>query len=281
MKCFKLIRYDLKNGIVQNWLYLSVPLCTLIVCNQCRLLLSAWEEDGTWAVYLAYCFRGMPRITRQTLSAGFQIPVFWIMMLVLPLLITLNHPFRDIKTIGPQLLIRSRRKVVWWLSKCAWNLSATAVYFALIFITSAVFCMCLRVPLSLETPMGAMMALFSETDITTAAAEMSGGQVVFILMVVPFCAVAAMDMAEMLLGLIFRPIYALLLSAALVAGASYAAVPVLIGNYANLARCGTFIDNGLNWKEGFVICAVVIVLSVAVGGAYFRRRDILPDYKEL
>lgn len=281
MKCFRLVQYDLKQGLIRNRLYWLVPLCTVIVCNQCRLLLSSWEQSGTWAVYLAYCFRGMPRITRQTLSGGFQIPVLWMLMLVLPLLITLNFPFRDMKTIGSQMLLRSERRVAWWLSKCVWNLCSTAVYFALIFITSAVFCVCLRVPLSLDTPMGAMMALFSETDITTAAEEMSNGQVIFVVMVVPFLAAAAMDMAQMLLSLLLRPVYGFLFSVALLAGASYVTSPFLIGNFANLSRCGVFIDNGLNSLGGFLICIGVLVFSVGIGGVLFHKRDILPDYKEL
>lgn len=187
MKCFRLVQYDLKQGLVRNWLYWLVPLCTVIVCNRCRLLLSSWEQSGTWAVYLAYCFRGMPRITRQTLSGGFQIPVLWMLMLVLPLLITLNFPFKDMKTIGSQ----------------------------------------------------------------------------------------------MLLSLLLRPVYGFLFSVALLAGASYVTSPFLIGNFANLSRCGVFIDNGLNSLSGFLICIGVLFFSVGIGGVLFRKRDILPDYKEL
>lgn len=187
MKCFRLVQYDLKQGLVRNRLYWLVPLCTVIVCNRCRLLLSSWEQSGTWAVYLAYCFRGMPRITRQTLSGGFQIPVLWMLMLVLPLLITLNFPFKDMKTIGSQ----------------------------------------------------------------------------------------------MLLSLLLRPVYGFLFSVALLAGASYVTSPFLIGNFANLSRCGVFIDNGLNSLSGFLICIGVLFFSVGIGGVLFRKRDILPDYKEL
>lgn len=281
MKCFKLIRYDLKNGLLRNGLFLLTPLCVCIICNQCRLQLTMWEQSGTWAIYLAYCFKGIQSINVQTLSEAFQMPVLWFLVMVLPLAITLNYPFRDMKTNGPQMLLRSGRRVTWWFSKCLWNLCCTVLYFALIFAVIAVFCLCVGAELSLETPMGSMMALFYETDITTAAEEMTTGQAIFSLMFMPFWAVTAMDMLEMFLSLLFRPVYGFLFSVALVAASTYVTFPLLIGNYANLSRCGAFIHGGLEGRTGFWICLIVMAFSVVAGAVVFRGRDILPDYKEL
>lgn len=275
-----MIQYDIKNGLIRNLGFLLIPFCVLIVCNQCRMQLASWEQPGTWAVYLAYCFKGMHSISRQTLSGGIQIPVFWMLMLILPLFITLNFPFKDMKTIGTQMLLRSERRVTWWLCKCFWNLCCTAIYFLLIFASITVFCLCFGVRLSLEMPMGSMMAIFSEADITTAAESMSTLQTIFVLMVLPILTIAAMNMVEMMLGIVVGPLYGFLFSVALVAAASYVTSPILIGNYANLARCGSFINDGLNGQTGFLICLSVILLATILGAVAFRQRDILPDYKE-
>lgn len=280
MRCCKLIQYDIKNGLIRNLGFLLIPFCVLIVCNQCRMQLASWEQPGTWAVYLAYCFKGMHSISRQTLSGGIQIPVFWMLMLILPLFITLNFPFKDMKTIGTQMLLRSERRVTWWLCKCFWNLCCTAIYFLLIFASITVFCLCFGVRLSLEMPMGSMMAIFSEADITTAAESMSTLQTIFVLMVLPILTIAAMNMVEMMLGIVVGPLYGFLFSVALVAAASYVTSPILIGNYANLARCGSFINDGLNGQTGFLMCLSVILLATILGAVAFRQRDILPDYKE-
>lgn len=129
--------------------------------------------------------------------------------------------------------------------------------------------------------MGSMMALFSEADITEAAGEITAGQVLFVFIIIPFSAVAALNMEEMLFSLIFRPIYGFLFSVALVAAASYVTSPFLIGNYANVTRCDAFIDNGLNSQSGLLICIGVLFVSIAAGALIFRSRDILLDYKEL
>ena len=281
MKCFKLVRYDLKNGLLRNAVFLLTPLCVAIICNQCRHLLAAWEQPCGWAIYLAYCFKGMQIIHRETLQSAFQIPVLWLLILVLPLAVTLNFPFRDIKTIGTQMLLRSKRRTEWWLCKCVWNLCCTAVYFAIVLLIITLFCLCNGSALSLATPMAPMMALFSESDITTAVEEMTTGQTVFYLIIMPFMALAAIDMLEMFLSLLFRPVCSFLFSVALVAASSFVTSPLLIGNYANLARCGAFIHGGLDGVTGFWICSGVVLFSVLAGSAVFHCRDILPDYKEL
>ena len=65
------------------------------------------------------------------------------------------------------------------------------------------------------------------------------------------------------------------------AGSAFATTPVLIGNYANLTRCGLFINNGLNGKIGLVLCLGVLIGSVAIGILFFHRQNVLPDYKEI
>jgi hypothetical protein len=276
MRCFKLWGHDVKNGILRNGLFLLTPICVGILCSQCRGLLALWEQPGNWAVYLSYCFKGLAMI-----PPNFQLPILWIVMMVLPLAITLQYPFRDMNTIGPQMLLRSGSRVTWWLCKCGWNGLCTAVYFALIYATIAVFCLCHGVALSLDTPMSSMIVVFSEADITTAVEEMTRGQTVFSLLLMPFLTVAAMNLLEMLLSLLFRPVYGFLFSVALVAASSYITSPLLIGNYANLSRCGAFIHDGLDGKIGCLICLGVMAFSVATGAVIFHRRDILPDYKEL
>lgn len=281
MKCFKLLRYDIKQGLLRNWKFCLIPPFVLILCYQCQELLAFWDASGTWAVYVAYCFKGMQRISRQTMEGGFRLPVFWMAVVLLPLLITLIYPFRDVKTIAPQMLLRSGSRVKWWLSKCIWNLCCTAVCFLLLYATVAVFCLGQRVSLCMETPMGPMLALFSEADITTAVEDMSAGKTWFAFVILPFLTVAALNMLEMLLSLIVRPAYSFMICVAYVTASSYAATPFLIGNYANLARCGFFIDNGLNLWMGLAFALMILFASVIIGAVCFCRQDILPDYKEL
>lgn len=282
MRYCRIQRYDIKNGFLHNWLFLLVPVCIIVFCSQCTKLLNAWEVLGSWAIYVSYCFKGMQTISRHTLSEGFQVPVFWLFMMILPLLITLNYPFRDMKTIGPLVLLKSGSRVQWWLSKCVWNLSCTVGYFLLLYGTVAIYCVSTHVPLTMETAIGPVMALFVDADVMALVAEgMSMGQRCFVLLLLPFVTVASMNMLEMLLSLLIGPAYSFLICVALYAASSYVTTPLLLGNFANLTRSGAFINEGLDGNLGLVLCMVTLAGSIVIGVLCFHRRDILPDYKEL
>ena len=281
MRWYRLLKYDFQNGVLHNWTFCLAPFGALLLCRQCHQILSLYGLSGTWATYLMYCFKGLETISRQTLSGGLQVPILWMMILILPLLICLNYPYQDMKTVGPQILMRSGSRIHWWCAKCVWNVSCTVIYFLSIYLTVALYCLCNKIPVTMAVSAQSILALFSQAEITDSVQALTVGQIAFVAILLPFLVAAALDMLEMLLSLFFRPAYSFLLCVAVVAGSAYATTPVLIGNFANLTRCGLFVNHGLNSKVGIVLCLGVLVGSVVSGVAFFRRQNILPDYKEL
>lgn len=281
MRWSRLLRYDFLNGIARNWSFGLVPLGTLLLCHQCRQLLLVYDLTGTWAAYLMYCFKGMAFITRQTMSGGFQVPLLWMMILFLPLFISLNYPYQDMKTVGQQIILRSGSRVRWWIVKCIWNITCTTICFLLVYLTSILYCLGCNIPITLHVPAQPVLAIFSQAEVTDAVERLTAGQVAFAAVLLPFLAAAALDMLEMLLSLLIRPAYSFLVCVAFVTASAYASTPVLIGNYANLTRCGLFINNGLDSRLGLSLCLGALLGAVIVGAVFFRRQNILPDYKEL
>ena len=284
MKFCKLLQYDLRRGVIRNWIFLFVPVCVAIICISFRQSLLFWQTYGfqdvsaSWALYVADFFKGLADVDRER---GFQIPVLWMLGLLFPLFITLNYPFRDIKTIGVQLLLRSESRVGWWLAKCVWCLCCTVVYFLLTYGTVTVLCAVWDIPLTLEISGDSIIVLFADTGMMPDVQEVSAGQVILTVLVLPFLTVTALNMLELLLSLIIRPVYSFLACVSLVAASAYAKSPILFPNYANIARSGAFFVTGMDGRLGIAICLAVVVFSVAAGAAVFRRWDILPDYKEL
>ena len=281
MKWYRLLKYDFHNGILHNWTICLAPFGAFLLCHQCHQILSFSGIDGTWATYLMYCFKGLETISRQTLSGGLQVPFLWMMILILPLFISLNYPYQDLKTVGQQIILRSGSRVRWWIVKCIWNMTCTTVCFLLVYLTSILYCLCCDIPVTMDVPTQSVLAIFSQAEVTDAVQRLTAGQVAFVTVVLPFLAAAALDMLEMLLSLLIRPAYSFLVCVAFVTASAYASTPVLIGNYANLTRCGLFINNGLDSRLGLSLCLGVLLSAVIVGAVFFRRQNILPDYKEL
>ncbi len=281
MKWYRLLKYDIQNGILHNWTFCLAPFGALFLCRQCHQILSIYGLEGTWATYLMYCFKGLETISRQTLSGSLHVPILWMMILILPLFICLNYPYQDMKTVGQQILIRSGSRVRWWSAKCVWNISCTVIYFLILYLTVTLYCFYCKIPITMRVSAQPVLALFSQAEITDRVQTLTAGQIAFAVNLLPLLVVAALDMLEMLLSLFFRPAYSFLLCVAVVAGSAFATTPVLIGNYANLTRCGLFINNGLNGKIGLVLCLGVLIGSVAIGILFFHRQNVLPDYKEI
>ncbi|MCD8300801.1 MAG: hypothetical protein LUC41_06485 [Clostridiales bacterium] len=277
----KLVRYDLKAGILRNWVFLLVPICALLVIRQCRMTLWTYDTEGTWAVYVMYLFRGMQAVSRNTVGNRIQIPVLWGLIMILPLFITLQYPFRDMTGYGTQLLLRSGKRRTWWLSKCGWDLISTVIYFLLLYATTAVYCLIRGLPVTLDAPWQPMLCIFMDADIMiTGDQVLTAGQTAFFLLLLPFLTVAALDLLEMFLSLITRPVYGLLICVAIVAASMFSSSPILFTNYGDLTRCGAFIYGGLKGYVGVVICLVIMIGSVIGGTVLFHRRDILPASKE-
>lgn len=284
MKCCKLLQYDLRRGVIQNWIFLFVPACIAVICIsfwQTQLFWHTYahqDASAGWALYVANIFMGLGDVS---FDDGFRIPVQWMLVLFLPLLITLSYPFRDMKTVGVQLLLRSKDRVSWWLAKCGWNLCCTITYFTLVWGMVMVFCALWKIPLTLDMSGDPLLNLLSSGGVMPDVPAISERQVIFTVLLLPFLTVAALNMLELLLSLIIRPVYGFLVCVALVAASAYARFPILFPNYANIARSRAFFINGLDGRLGVIVCLAVLVFSIAVGAAVFHRRDILPDHKEL
>lgn len=282
MKYIKLVNYDLKNGLLRNPVFLLAPIIVFLLCRQCGREMLFFDVGGTWGVYVMYLFMGMEKVSRQTMTSGYLLPVFWVLLLLVPLFLTLWYPFRDMAEMGPQILLRSGSRSRWWLSKCAWNLACTAVYILLVWGTAALYCLCRGVPLSMEISTDAAEMLFADADVVAAdVAVASAGQKVFCVLLLPYLVIASLSMMEMLVGLVFSPMYSLLACVAFLTAGTCAAAPALFVNYANLTRSALFVEGGLDGRTGFAVCFIVLLGSVLAGGVVFRGADILPGKKEV
>lgn len=281
MKCFRHLHYDLRNGILRNSGLLSVPVIVVIICGSFRRQLLVAGLTGTWLEYLVYCFRGCKALTAMESGQAFLVPVIWLVLFALPLLLTLQYPFQDMKTIGQQLVLRSGNRVWWWLSKCLWNFFCTVSYFILMLVCITLYCLCQSVSISLEVSLESISLIFSEVLLVNGVDAISRNTLLSATILLPFLVMAGMDLLQMLLSLLTRPIYGFLMCITLLIASSCVTTPMFIGNYGMLMRMECFVHDGLSIQSGIVSCLVIMVLSILLGAVIFKKYDILPDYKEL
>lgn len=128
------IRYDIINGIVHQWkklLLIAVVYAVLITEFLVRCNLKHYMGEYTTSDIILWMFKGMTWITDG--QKDINIPTAYILPNILIAFAIGNYPFKDINGYGGMVLMRARKKSVWWISKCVWAvLTAVAAYAMLI-----------------------------------------------------------------------------------------------------------------------------------------------------
>ena len=79
----------------------------------------------------------------------FHVPVVWLMIHLGCVFFTVEYPTRDMNFFGQQIMIRSRNKGRWLLSKYCWNAVSVLIYWLIGYLMVIVFCAFYKTPMSL------------------------------------------------------------------------------------------------------------------------------------
>ena len=136
MMFFKMVRYDLKNGLwKEKKKYFFFMALALIICVDFRL---RWNQIDSLNVpsygdFLMYIFAGMKEFGNSPMEQ-FRYPEIWILVMLLISYQILYYPYQDLMGMGKQVLVNSKSRVLWWISKCIWLVCSVLIYFGIFWI---------------------------------------------------------------------------------------------------------------------------------------------------
>ena len=280
MKYIKLLWFDIRNGLIKNPLLFIAPIIIAIIAcidlnNRVAGLNSVnyfgGEFHASFADFMAYIYGGMDKYIPGP-SNNFVFPVRWAILFLSISFIALNYPFKDIQTIGQHILIRTKGRTKWWLSKCGWNILITSVYHGLILFVALLFCVVTQSNISGEINKELLHIVF-EMDKTSLID--SGTKIPFYTLFLPILISVSINLFQMTLSLFLKPMFSFFATALLLISSAYFTSPYLIGNYAMPVRYNFVITNGINVPLGAVISAILICAFVLIGVIRFHYYDIL------
>lgn len=279
VKFSKLLKYDLKNGFLLNLINLLIVIIfVLAFCIDFYLRKnSAYMLDdsippGTFMDYLFYMFSGIKEYT-PSMTEGFLIPVKWLLLFLFILYSTLYYPIRDLSSLGLNILVRTKGRIAWWLSKCIWNICYVSVTYMLIFLTVIIFCIVMKEPISLDiTPMFVNDLIDAASPYDTFSIQLA-----YIILLLPLLISIGLNLLQMTLVLFIKPLYSFGAIAVILLSSAYLFTPYLPGNYAMPIRSSHVVENGLSFSGGLIMFLIIISVSFIVGSLYFRRYDILDE----
>lgn len=275
MKILKLIFYDLKQGTKYNnyrWL-LPVVLGILgpLMFIQMYDLVYGGHENATLLECAMYLYRGAKYITPEQLSSMYTLPALWLGVQIVIGFLVGYYPVDDIHTYGQQVLIRSRKRVDWWISKCVWNVATVVMSYAIIDLVILVMCVIFGMDIKLT---------FSDDVFVSAVLEMHSctgtlKQVIIFTFIMPVVVSVAVSLMQMTLSMIISPMVGFILVETLALFATMLTNPVFIHNYGMLAHSIIASPTNIKYSTGCVVCLLIAVVSVVVGAVYFEKYNVL------
>lgn len=286
MKYIKLLWFDIRKGLLHNPMLFVVPLIVAVIaCIDLTNQIASLNEfdyfdtqiKGSFADYLMFIYGGMDKYVPD-FSNPFLFPVRWAVVFLALSFIILNYPFEDMQGFGQQILIRTKGRMVWWLSKCGWNLLSVIVYHALIFSVAALFCVAAKGSLSNGINKDLQYAVFQLDRASISSQDRPWS---FAMLVLPVFFSIGINLFQMTLSLFIKPIFSFLVIAFLMISSAYALSPYLVGNYAMPVRYDLVMQEGVSITVGFAVSLLLILVSVSIGIIRFHQYDILNTDNEV
>ncbi|MCD7752206.1 MAG: DUF2705 family protein [Lachnospiraceae bacterium] len=275
MRFCRTLRYDIRECIFKNKRFLLIPPVFCLQCFWTKSLIFNIDSalNGTYLDYLFSAFLGDDPIFGER---GVDIPVYWVFHFFLSAFITTGLVQRDLGGFGQQVIIREKSRKQWWLSKCVTLAISGFVYVLIADLSVLIFCLFNRVKISLHTSEQVMESLLeSDTFLMKVPLVTDSPLSIAAIFMMPALVIITLNAVQMLLSLIWEPVFSFLAVNCYVLLSVYISSPVAIGGYAMLCRSSLYMDGGLNPLQGAGLCLAVTAAAFLAGGLIFQRKDII------
>lgn len=277
MKFTKLLKYDMRSGFLSG--LIRFPIISILVIAYCLdFYLSIgnayiFDESipaGTLIDYLFNVFAGEKEYI-PSLTEPFIFPVKWLLFHLFILYSTLYYPSRDLSSLGLNILVRTKGRVAWWISKSIWNVCYVLAMYVIVYITIIIFCFVMGETFSFN-----ITEMFVN-DILDAGSPFDTFQpkLVWSILLLPIFVSIGLNLLQMTLVLFIKPLYSFGVLAIILLASTYYLSPYFPGNYAMPIRSEYVVENGVTFGGGIITSLILVVISVTIGVFYFKRYDIL------
>lgn len=278
MKLIKLVFFDLRRGVREEWLkfifaFIVCIGCCSLMCHQLSLYhyANGINEDVKISLmdFIIYNLRGM-KLYSPNMDGQYLLPAVWMFNQVMIALIVGYYPVRDLEAYGKNTLLRTKSRVNWFLSKIIWTVFMVVVYYLILYIATFVFCVCTNNLLSIE-PTEYIMYLFYDIDLKNIYVD---NFIVFIL-TMPIATSVVASVMQVILSYIVNPFISFITVIVMMLSSTYIANPALIGNASMVIRSRFVSPVGFTIGECSMYLLLYLVIALVLGIIYFRKKDIL------
>ncbi len=270
-------KHDIFMGTIYPWkknivvIFIFVFLCSTFQ-SSISLEKAHGELNGypNFADYIINIYKGVDVFEANNKMKPFEIPSEWLLINIFLSFIVGYYPLNDLKTYGPQILIRSKSRWQWWLSKCMWTATSVLIYYAIGYLVIIIFAL-FNGGISL-VPIYEINTLVSGID----TYHFTWQQIVFTAMILPVITSIALSLLQMVISLFSNSILSNIIIITIIIASVYYCNPFLIGNYLMIWRNSIVIaSKGVTTTMGISIGIFISIMSIWIGSIKFKKIDIL------
>lgn len=267
--------YDFKQGFMHNNFRLLMPvglgILGPLLFYRIYTMVYGSIEGATILECIMYIYKGERFLTPEQIKDMYVLPAYWLGIQIMIGFLIGYYPVCDLHTYGQQVLIRSRNRGIWWISKCVWNVVTVLYCYVVMDVMIVIMCKLLGVSFSLtyteEVFLGTVLEMYPCTG--------SIRQILIYTLVMPVVVSVAVSLMQMALSLIASPMVGFIAVQSMAVLATLVISPLLLHNFGTLARTNIASPAQIDYVTGCRECLVLAIVSIVLGGLFFRRYNIL------
>ena len=279
----KQVKNDMKQGILNEYVkyVVAVIIMTFLTVDFTMSVGHGFAigktDTSTMSItdVLLYIFKGMKEYNPNG-RTQFEMPTSYILLNFFLAFIVGNYPMKDLLGFGKNVLVRSKNRASWWLSKCIWNIVTVVSFYGILFGVILITC-AIKGDFSFE-PTVSICTKIIGIDISQETKYVDIGLLLISLYVLPILTSLALSMFQMAMAFITSPVISYMMIVAILLGAAFYNNQFLLGNYFMMIRNQTLLENGFHTYIAIIADCFVFVVSAVAGYLYFRKCDILEKH---
>jgi len=273
---FLQIKHDFYKGTIEGWKRYAIALCIFIfLCFvfQIRaekiIQFNKISKEISFSDFILFMFRGMNVFDGNAVELQDKLPQWFLVNIYLSIIIG-YFPLKDLSESGIQVLIRTKSRVSWWLSKCLWVIYNVLIYYTIFIIVITVFSL-FHGGLSLELSKELNLIL-SNLDIS----KFNFKGILVVGIILPLITSITFSLIQLLISLFTNSIISNMFIITVLTLTPFYCNSFFIGNYLMILRSNLNIgDSGVSIVYGIVICVVLSIATIFIVANKIKRYDIL------
>lgn len=282
MNVSRFIKDDIKRSLIHN--RYRIILCVFIVFG---LMAAFYKHIGvinsvrdnkiqpSVCDYILYMTRGICRVTEENITR-LEIPYVWISLCIMCGLMVLDYMYSDMRGMGKNVLVYSKKKSLWWISKCITSVAAVTLVYVIIWLMSVMFIFVSKGSMEgIHTDMFITMYNINTSLLPSNMLEYNQTAICFYIVLYPWIISVCIGLFQVGLSIYTGPVVSFVIIIILDVLAVFSNNILLCGNWIMAERCSILAEDGLNIYVMLAMAAVLAIVSVIVGWHRFKKKDIL------